>query len=114
MKTKYIINFLIFQIGFSLLFFGCKKDESISSGTTGQFTDSGMKIYKQFKLATNYGWQRTCFIVPEMGLIFMMSNLANAEAYGFLYNWKTACEVCPDGWHLPSDDEWKELEMFLE
>jgi len=21
--------------------------------------------------------------------------------------------VCPAGWHLPSDDEWKELEMFL-
>jgi len=21
--------------------------------------------------------------------------------------------VCPDGWHLPSDEEWKELEMYL-
>lgn len=21
--------------------------------------------------------------------------------------------VCPDGWHVPSDSEWKELEMFL-
>lgn len=21
--------------------------------------------------------------------------------------------VCPDGWHLPSDSEWKELEMYL-
>ena len=21
--------------------------------------------------------------------------------------------VCPDGWHLPSDAEWKQLEMFL-
>jgi uncharacterized protein (TIGR02145 family) len=21
--------------------------------------------------------------------------------------------VCPEGWHLPSDREWKELEMFL-
>ena len=21
--------------------------------------------------------------------------------------------ICPDGWHLPSDDEWKELEMAL-
>ncbi len=21
--------------------------------------------------------------------------------------------VCPDGWHIPSDDEWKELEFFL-
>jgi len=21
--------------------------------------------------------------------------------------------VCPDGWHLPSDSEWQQLEMFL-
>jgi uncharacterized protein (TIGR02145 family) len=46
---------------------------------------------------------------------------------GFLYTWPAAMKinsageiktgivqgVCPDGWHLPSDDEWKQLEMFL-
>ena len=21
--------------------------------------------------------------------------------------------VCPDGWHLPSDNEWKDMEMYL-
>ena len=21
--------------------------------------------------------------------------------------------ICPEGWHLPSDEEWKQLEMFL-
>lgn len=26
-----------------------------------------------------------------------------------LYNWKTATESCPTGWHLPSDQEWQEL-----
>jgi uncharacterized protein (TIGR02145 family) len=30
-----------------------------------------------------------------------------------LYNWKTAKRACPDGWHLPSDDEWKNLEKYL-
>ena len=35
------------------------------------------------------------------------------ETYGCLYDWETACDICPDGWHLPSDDEWKELEMYL-
>ncbi len=33
--------------------------------------------------------------------------------YGCLYNWKLANTVCPDGWHLPSDDEWKQMEKFL-
>lgn len=52
---------------------------------------------------------------------------ANGDTYGALYNWAAAMNgtassisnpsgvqgVCPDGWHLPSDAEWKELEMAL-
>jgi len=32
--------------------------------------------------------------------------------YGALYNWYTLINenVCPDGWHVPSDSEWKILE----
>jgi uncharacterized protein (TIGR02145 family) len=37
----------------------------------------------------------------------------NYQTYGVLYNWPAAMQACPTGWHLPSDDEWKELEMFL-
>jgi len=33
--------------------------------------------------------------------------------WGRLYNWKTAKEACPDGWHLPSDEEWMELEKSI-
>jgi len=29
--------------------------------------------------------------------------------YGLLYDWETALESCPDGWHLPSPSEWKTL-----
>lgn len=48
----------------------------------------------------------------------------NYKTYGVLYNWPAAMDgevssnnvpsgvqgVCPDGWHLPSDEEWKLLE----
>ena len=37
----------------------------------------------------------------------------NIEIYGYLYNWETAKKVCPNGWHLPSDNDWKELEIHL-
>jgi len=30
--------------------------------------------------------------------------------YGRLYDWNTAAKACPAGWHLPSDNEWNELE----
>ena len=35
------------------------------------------------------------------------------SVYGVLYNWKAAMSACPDGWHLPDDDEWKVLETYL-
>ncbi len=44
------------------------------------------------------------------------NNPTNSETYGRLYNWYTVDDdrgICPDGWHVPTDDEWKELEMFL-
>jgi uncharacterized protein (TIGR02145 family) len=38
---------------------------------------------------------------------------ANCKIYGRLYTWDAAKNACPDGWHLPEDEEWKQLEMFL-
>jgi uncharacterized protein (TIGR02145 family) len=33
---------------------------------------------------------------------------ANCEIYGKLYRWQTALDVCPEGWHLPSVNEWQQ------
>jgi len=33
--------------------------------------------------------------------------------YGVLYNWPAALTACPEGWHLPSDAEWTQLENYL-
>ncbi len=38
---------------------------------------------------------------------------ANCSEYGRLYDWLTATNICMDGWTLPSDDQWKEMEMTL-
>lgn len=38
---------------------------------------------------------------------------ANCVTYGRLYDWDGAMAACPDGWHLPTDAEWKQLEMSL-
>lgn len=35
------------------------------------------------------------------------------STYGVLYQWEVAKEACPSGWHLPSDAEWKKLEIYL-
>jgi hypothetical protein len=51
-----------------------------------------------------------------------ISNPDSLKKYGRLYTWDVAMNgskeegtqgICPDGWHLPSDEEWKQLEMAL-
>ena len=37
----------------------------------------------------------------------------NFMIYGVLYNFSAGEISCPKGWHLPSDDEWIEIEVFL-
>ncbi len=37
----------------------------------------------------------------------------NYEIYGVLYNWSAAMTACPAGWKLPTDDDWKTLELEL-
>ena len=37
----------------------------------------------------------------------------NYKKYGCLYNWEYANTLCPEGWKLPSDEDWKTLEAFL-
>jgi len=41
---------------------------------------------------------------------------SKVATYGYLYNWYAvddSREIAPSGWHVPSDAEWKELEMYL-
>jgi len=52
---------------------------------------------------------------------------SNADPYGALYSWPAIMNgasssntnpsgvqgVCPSGWHVPADNEWMELEMYL-
>ncbi len=43
------------------------------------------------------------------------NSLTNKEQWGALYNWAAVNTglLCPEGWHVPSDTEWAQLEMVL-
>ena len=38
---------------------------------------------------------------------------ADYDKHGNLYTWEEANMLCPDGWRLPTDEDWKNLEMAL-
>lgn len=41
---------------------------------------------------------------------------SNAKTYGALYNWYAVNtgKLCPDGWRVPKDEEWKFLEGYVD
>ena len=41
------------------------------------------------------------------------NDISNVATYGRLYTWEAAKIACPSGWHIPTDDEWKQLEMAI-
>jgi uncharacterized protein (TIGR02145 family) len=40
-------------------------------------------------------------------------NYTDLSRFGNLYTFETAQNVCPEGWRLPADDDWKDLERFV-
>lgn len=47
---------------------------------------------------------------------YIGNDSSEANTYGALYNWYAvhdSLNIAPKGWHVPTNDEWRELEMYL-
>jgi len=40
-------------------------------------------------------------------------NTANCDQYGRLYTWESALMACPEGWRLPTDEDWESFSAQL-
>lgn len=89
----------------------CGKNESCPSilydhdGNSYRTVQIGNQCWMAQNLRTEYdraGNKLDQFLPPD-------GKQSNVKTYGYLYDWYTARDICPYGWHLPSSDEWWEL-----
>jgi uncharacterized protein (TIGR02145 family) len=82
---------------------------------SSSFTDSrDGKAYKWVKIGNQVWMAQNLAYKPQKGNYWAYDNKTeNVAKYGYLYDWETACKVCPSGWHLPSDAEWSVLINYL-
>ncbi len=127
MKHQFLLT--IFLSGTMLL-----PGQTPANPGSGTFTDARdgrtyktVTLGKQVWMAENLAFLPAVNFVGEAGFEdacyyvygYNGRNIAEAAAresyliYGTLYNWKAATISCPDGWHLPTDAEWREMEKHL-
>ena len=67
------------------------------------------KTYKTVRIGNQVWMTENLAYYAGSGCWAYSSDTSNVTKYGYLYNWQTAKNVCPNGWHLPTKAEFETL-----
>jgi len=87
---------------------------SLDNNTLNYYTDprDGIK-YKFVEIGDQIWMAQNLNYATIKGSWCYDNSSKYCELYGRLYNWNTATRVCPEGWHLPTQDDWSKLEVHI-
>ena len=130
MRTSFLVYVSAFTVCTSL-FLACGDDGASSSSTTENLTftdENGNPIEIEVKTSSfkdSRDGEKYSTVTVD-GITWMAENLRYAANgsydskdigakgdYGRFYSSATAHTVCPDGWHLPTSNEWQTLVSYL-
>ena len=88
---------------------------SVNSFYTHLLDNRDEKTYDIFIVENNFWMAENLNYEPKSDWYYAGNDPGSREKYGLLYNWNSADRSCPEGWHVPTDLEWKlfETSMFL-
>lgn len=138
MRTANLIRTLIYLfvlLGFNVFFSACQDDDEAPEKTfeTGTVTDIEGNIYQTVKIGDQW-WMAEDLKTSTFRSGALVDRVDNDEQWanttdpaytiyndsplapGYLYNYHTVTStenIAPEGWRVPTDEDWKELESFV-
>ena len=109
---KHLLLILLF-CNVAILWTACTKE--VSKVCTDSFVDErdGTE-YCTTTIGTQVWMADNLQFASDSNAYINLSNPSTVNAvYGRLYTFSEANQACPNGWHLPTDEEWKIMEMTL-
>ncbi len=95
-----------------VLCFSCTP-ELIDIEADGYFTDPrDSLIYPYVEIGSQVWMIKNLSFAADNGCYAYKNEEKYVKDYGRLYTYDAAVKACPVGWHLPTDKEWKDLEIY--